>query len=56
MGIPARIVRRAGEKINYVKEVDQIHVTDPVAAELAALRARLDKLEGREPGSGNGEQ
>ena len=56
VGIPARIVRRAGEKINYVKEVDQIHVTDPVAAELAALRARLDKLEGREPGSGNGEQ
>ncbi len=61
VGIPARIVRRAGEKVNYVKEVDQIHVTDPVAAELAALRARLDKLEGRdsgnrEQGSGNREQ
>ena len=53
VGIPARIVRRAGEKVNYVKEVDQIHVTDPVAAELAALRERLEKLEAREQGSGN---
>lgn len=50
VGIPARIVRKAGEKVNYVKEVDQIHVSDPVAAELAALRARLEKLEGREQG------
>ncbi len=54
VGIPARIVRRAGEKVNYVKEVDQIHVTDPVAAELAALRARLDKLEAAAQGTGNG--
>ena len=50
VGIPARIVRKAGERVNYVKEVDQIHVSDPVAAELAALRARLEKLEGREQG------
>ena len=50
VGIPARIVRKAGEKVNYVKEVDQIHVSDPVAAELAVLRARLEKLEGRDQG------
>ncbi len=45
VGVPARVVRIAGEKVNYAAEVDQIHVTDPVAQELAALRARLDELE-----------
>ena len=45
VGVPARVVRIAGEKVNYAAEVDQIHVTDPVAQELAALRARLEALE-----------
>ncbi|MDD6188222.1 MAG: serine O-acetyltransferase [Clostridiales bacterium] len=45
VGIPARIVRKAGEKVNYASEVDQIHISDPIALELAALRARLEKLE-----------
>ena len=45
VGVPARVVRIAGEKVNYAAEVDQIHVTDPVAQELAALRVRLDTLE-----------
>ena len=44
VGVPARIVRIAGEKIDYAHEVDQIHVTDPVAAELRELRRALDKL------------
>jgi len=45
VGVPARVVRIAGEKVNYVKEVDQIHVTDPIAVELAALRQQLEILE-----------
>ncbi len=45
VGIPAKIVRKAGEKVNYATEVDQIHISDPVAIELAALRARIEKLE-----------
>lgn len=44
VGVPARIVRIAGEKIDYANEVDQIHVTDPVATELFALRRALEKL------------
>ncbi len=44
VGVPARIVRIAGEKIDYADAVDQIHVTDPVAAELFALRHALEKL------------
>jgi len=45
VGAPARVVRIAGEKVNYAAEVDQIHVSDPVSAELERLRKRLDALE-----------
>ena len=30
VGVPARVVRIAGEKMNYAADVDQIHITDPV--------------------------
>lgn len=45
VGAPARVVRIAGEKVNYAAEVDQIHVDDPITVELNALRQRLEKLE-----------
>ena len=45
VGVPARIVKRDGVKMNYVSEVDVVSVTDPIAAELAALRARIEQLE-----------
>ena len=45
VGAPARVVRLAGEKVNYASEVDQIHILDPITAELAALRERLERLE-----------
>lgn len=48
VGIPAKIVRKAGEKVNYASEVDQIHISDPVAIELAALKERLERLEKQE--------
>ncbi len=48
VGAPAKVVRIAGEKVNYAAEVDQIHVSDPVSAELERLRKRLDALERHE--------
>jgi len=45
VGAPAKVVRIAGEKVDYATEVDQIHVDDPITAELNALRERLDALE-----------
>ncbi len=51
VGVPARVVRVAGER-SGADAVDQIHVSDPVREELAALRARLAELEerwGQEP-------
>ena len=47
VGVPARVVRIAGKKVAYAAEVDQIHVTDPVAVELSALRERTEQLEKR---------
>ncbi len=42
VGIPAKVVRRDGEK---VEDLDQIHIPDPVAQELARLEARIAALE-----------
>ena len=45
VGVPAQIVRIAGQKVNYATEVDQIHVTDPVQKKLDALQSRLEFVE-----------
>ena len=45
VGVPARVVRIAGEKVDFAGQVDQIHVTDPVQKELQALSSRLEWLE-----------
>ena len=45
VGVPARVVRVDGEKVDYTSEVDQIHIDDPVALELAALQMKLEALE-----------
>ena len=49
VGIPARVVRRAGEKIDYVQAVDHVSdVSDPISSELAELQGELAKLKKRE--------
>lgn len=48
VGIPAKVVRIDGRKVDYVGDVDQINVTDPVSAELAALRAEIEELKNRQ--------
>ncbi len=49
VGIPARVVRLAGERIDYVKEVDHVHdVPDPITSDLAALREEIARLKHRE--------
>ena len=45
VGVPARVVRIAGERVDYASQVDQIHVTDPLQKELQALHSRLDLVE-----------
>ncbi len=45
VGVPARIVRRGAEKVNYAAEVDQVNMTDPVADALGDVRRELGRLE-----------
>ena len=45
VGVPARVVRIAGKKVDYASEVDQVSVTDPVSLELGALREQMELME-----------
>ena len=45
VGVPARVVRVAGERVDYTSNVDQIHVLDPVKIELTAVTEQLRLLE-----------
>ena len=42
VGVPARIVRRNGVRVN---DLDQIHIPDPVSQELCRQRAKIEELE-----------
>ena len=42
VGVPARIVRRNGVRVN---DLDQIHIPDPVSQELCRQRAMIEQLE-----------
>lgn len=47
VGVPARIVRRKGEKVcthKVTQDIDQIHIPDPVSMELCRLQAEVDGL------------
>ncbi len=45
VGVPARIAKRNGKKVNVNCDLDQIHIPDPVAQELCAHLMRIEKLE-----------
>ncbi len=45
VGVPARLVRIAGQKVDFAGNVDQIHVTDPIQKTLESLQYRLESLE-----------
>ena len=42
VGIPAKVVRQDGEKV--YEQLDQIHITDPVAMQLGELEAKIAEL------------
>lgn len=44
VGVPARIVKRGGVR-TCGEDLDQVHMPDPTAQELCALRIRLERLE-----------
>ncbi|MBR1763959.1 MAG: serine O-acetyltransferase [Ruminococcus sp.] len=46
VGVPARIVRRNGQRTGC-DDLDQIHIPDPVAQEIARNREKIEELEKR---------
>ena len=44
VGVPARIVRRDGQRVNAC-DLDQIHIPDPVAQQICALQSRLETMQ-----------
>ena len=44
VGIPAKVVRRDGEKVE--EQLDQIHIPDPVSQQLSELEAKIAELKG----------
>ena len=44
VGIPAKVVRRKGEKVE--EQLDQIHIPDPVSQQLSELEAKIAELKG----------
>ncbi len=46
VGVPAKIVRYRGKKVDNINaDLDQVHIPDPVAQELARLKRKVAKLE-----------
>ena len=44
VGVPARVARRNGVKPRC-NDLDQIHIPDPIAQELCALRIQLERMQ-----------
>jgi len=53
VGIPAKVVRRDGVRVR--NDLDQVHIPDPVAQELAKLAAEIDVLRARMDGGDQAE-
>ncbi|MGN0692534.1 MAG: serine O-acetyltransferase EpsC [Oscillospiraceae bacterium] len=47
VGVPARVVRRKGKRVNACDELDQIHIPDPVAQQLCRQLVKINELEKR---------
>jgi serine O-acetyltransferase len=45
VGVPARIVKKNGKKIEKCCDLDQVHIPDPVSQELCKHLMRIERLE-----------
>ncbi len=46
VGVPARVVKRGGVK-TACSDLDQVHIPDPIAQELCAMRIQIERMEKR---------
>ena len=56
VGIPAKVVRQKGEKVEEREQLDQIHIPDPVSQQLNELEAKIKELKDEIEGLKKGEE
>lgn len=44
VGVPARVVRRDNQRVEEKRDMDQIHIPDPVSQELCRLQYQMEQL------------
>jgi serine O-acetyltransferase len=47
VGVPAKIVKRNGVRVNNNSDLDQVHIPDPVSQELCRNRIAIERLQKR---------
>ena len=52
VGVPARVIRQDGKRIDCTESLDQIHIPDPVKQKIECLERRLAELEKLVAGEG----
>lgn len=45
VGVPARVVKRDGVRVNVARELDQIHIPDPVSQQFCQLQGEIERLQ-----------
>ena len=45
VGVPARIVKIEGQRVNKNQDLDQVHIPDPVSLELCKQLVKIEELE-----------
>ena len=55
VGVPAQVVRRCGERVQEA-DMDQVHIPDPIMAELNCMHRRIEELEQRLAASESGDR
>ena len=45
VGVPARVVKRDGVRVDVARELDQIHIPDPVSQQFCHLQGEIERLE-----------
>lgn len=45
VGVPARIVRKDGQKVNNNSDLDQIHIPDPVSQAMCSMLGKIEHLQ-----------
>ena len=47
VGVPARIIKREGKRIDHCADLDQVKIPDPISMQMCTMSVHISKLESR---------